>query len=192
MNIQQISGIVISAGFVLYIAAMLVAPRLYQEPVIANRLAIIAANQTRWNLSQLLFALGPGIPAIGFLLLAFSQRGVPSGWLFWMGAVAFAGGSGFGMWLVYRQTLDPAAFWEGAQIPMIIGYGFLALTLAGMLGLGIAMLQAGFPNWSGYLIAGSAVVLLIITLVTRAESGFFISVLAYVVTFVAGIVVWRQ
>jgi len=191
MNLQQTSGIVISAGFVLYLAAMVVAPQLYNTEDISQRMAIIAANQTRWNVSQLLFALGAGVPAIGFLLLALSRQGAPSGWLYWLGAAVFAGGSGIGVWLVHRQTLDPAAFWEGTQIPLLIGYGFLALTLAGMLGLVIAMLQGDFPNWLGYLVAGSAVAFLIVTLVTRGEGGFFISVLAYLVTFLAGIVIWR-
>jgi len=174
MNLQQTSGIVISAGFVLYVAAMVVAPQLYNTEDISQR-----------------FAVGAGVPAIGFLLLALSRQGALSGWLYWLGAAVFAGGSGIGVWLVHRQTLDPAAFWEGTQIPLLIGYGFLALTLAGMLGLGIAMLQGDFPNWLGYLVAGSAVTFLIVTLVTRGEGGFFISVLAYLVTFLAGIVIWR-
>jgi hypothetical protein len=95
------------------------------------------------------------------------------------------------LWLDYRQTLDPAAFWEGTQIPLIIDYGFLLLTLAGMLCLGAAMLQGGFPNWMGYLMLGSAIVFLIATLITRGEGGFFISMFAYLVTFVGGIVIWR-
>ncbi len=194
MNMQQISGIVISTGFVLYVAAMLVAPQLYQEAVIANRLAIIAANQARWNLSQLFFGLGIGLPAIGFLLLTISQRTAQAAWLFYLGAAVFVAGAAIGMWLVYRQTLDPAAFWEGTQIPLIIGYGYLLLTMAGLLCLGLAMLFSGFPNWLGYLMAGSAAVFLIVGLVLRGQGGFFISILAYLVTFVAGIVIviWRQ
>ena len=103
-----------------------------------------------------------------------------------------AAGSAIAIWLVYRQTLDPEAFWEGRQIPLIIGYGFLLLTLAGMLFLGIAMLKGGFPAWVSYLMAGAGLLFLLVTVVTRAEGGsFFVSVLAYLVTFVAGIVVWR-
>ena len=90
------------------------------------------------------------------------------------------------------KILDPAAFWEGREISLIIGFGFLLLTLAGMLALGIAMLQSGFPTWISYLMGGSAVLLIAATLVTRGEGGFFVSIFAYLVTFVAGIVIWRQ
>ncbi len=192
MNITQFSGIVISAGFVLYVAAMVVAPQLYNTSDIDQRMGIITANQTRWNLSQIFFALGAGLPAAGFGILAFVQRGGLTGWLWILGAVAFAAGSAIGVWLVYRQTLDPAAFWEGTEIPKVIGYSFLALTLAGMLFLGIAMLQVNLPGWVGYLLVGSGGILLVATLITRAESGFFITVFAYLVTFIAGIVIWRQ
>jgi hypothetical protein len=57
MNLQPISSLVISAGFTLYILAMLVVPQFYQTEDIASRLAIIAANRTRWNVSQFFFAL---------------------------------------------------------------------------------------------------------------------------------------
>lgn len=192
MNMLRISGIVISAGFVLYVAAMVVSPRLYQEPVIANRVAIIAEKHTRWIVSQLFFGLGMALPAAGILLLAISQRDTPIAWLYYLGAAFFAAGSLIGMWLVYRQTLDPVAFWEGVQIPLIIGYGFLLLTLVGMLCVGIAMLQGGFPSWVGYMLAGSAVIFMVAMLFSRGEGGFFISVLIYLVYFIAGIVILRQ
>lgn len=192
MNLQSFSGIVLTSGFVLWVLAMASAPKLYQTEDITSRIAIIAANQARWNLSQLFFALGGGVPAGGFLLLAISQRAAPAAWLYFLGAAAFAAGSVIEMWLVYRQTQDPAAFWEGAQIPNIIGYGFLALTLVGILGLGLAMLQGGFPNWVGYLMAGSAAIFLIAIPILGAERGFWLAVLAYLVASVAGIVIWRQ
>jgi uncharacterized membrane protein len=115
MNLQPISSLVISAGFTLYILAMLVVPQFYQTEDIASRLAIIAANRTRWNVSQFFFALWAGIPAVGFLLLVISERSAPAAWLYYLGAAGFAAGSAIGMWLVYRQTLDPAAFWEGTN-----------------------------------------------------------------------------
>jgi hypothetical protein len=71
MNMLKLAGVLLVVGFVLYLIAMFVAPRLYQEPDIGKHVAIIAANQTRWNVSQLFFALGLIIPAvirIGLLL----------------------------------------------------------------------------------------------------------------------------
>jgi hypothetical protein len=192
MSLLRTSGIVTSAGFILYVAAMVVAPQLYNTADIAERLSIIAANQARWNISQLFFALGPALPAFGFLLLAISQRQSQTISLYYLGTILFVAGSAIGIWLVYRQTLDPAAFWEGTGIPLVIGYGFLLLTSTGMLCLGIALLLSSFPAWLGYLMSISAVLLIIATLITRGEGGFLISIFAYLVIFVAGIVIWRQ
>lgn len=192
MNLLRISGMVISAGFVLYVVAMLAAPRgMYETEIIARRLEIIAANQIRWNVSQLFFALGLGVPAVGLLLLTLSQRAATVAWLYYLGTALFAAGAALGMWLVYTQTLDPAAFWEGAQIPVLTGYTLL-LTSAGLLCLGIALLQGAFPTWLGYLLAGSAVIFLIATAVSWGRGGFFISIFVLLVTFVAGIVIWRH
>jgi hypothetical protein len=190
MNTQSFSGMVIALGFVLYVAAMLAAPRLYDTEDIGQRVAVIASSQVRWNVSQLLFALGAAVPAVGFVMLAFSQRGTRPDWLFFLGAVLFAAGAAIEMWLVYRQTLDPAAFWEGAQTPAIIGFGFLLLTLLGMLCLGIAMILGGFPPWMGYLLGGTAVLLLIVTAILRGQGGFFVSIIAYSVTFIVGFALW--
>ncbi|MFN2135496.1 MAG: hypothetical protein ACK2UK_06045 [Candidatus Promineifilaceae bacterium] len=127
MNIRQIpqfSGIIISAGFVAYIAAMLVAPQLYNTTDISRRLAIIDTQKARWYLSQILFALGPSLAAAGFLLLAYSRRQTPASWLYLLGTVLFAAGSAMAVGLVIRQTLDPAAFWTGEETPLLIGYGW--------------------------------------------------------------------
>lgn len=188
MEIQRLSGIVISAGFTLYIIAMLVAPPLYQETVIANRLTIIATNRTRWNISQLFFSLGIGLPAVGFLLFTFSERPEKIFWLYLLGAMALITGAGIGMWLVYRQTLDPEAFWKGVKTPLLIGYGYLPLTFAGLFCFGVGMLQRNFPNWLGYIMMGSAVLLSMAIVFLRGRGGFFVSVIAYLVTFVAGMV----
>lgn len=191
MNAHQMSGVVIAAGLFFYVAAMFVAPRLYDTEDISERLHLIEENQARWNISQLFFALGPGVTAAGIAMLAFLQRSGTSAWLYGLGAALFAIGSGIAVWLVYRQTMDPAAFWEGTETPLIIGYGFLLLSLAGMICLGIAILQSSFPNWVGYFAIGSAVVLAIASLASRGQAGFFISIFIYLVTFVMGVVIWR-
>lgn len=192
MNLQRLSGLIISTGFILYLAAMLVAPRLYQDENIANRLVIIAANQSRWNISQLFFALGIGAPALGFLLFALSQRGEKATWLYYLGAVLYGIGSVIGMWLIYQQTLDPAAFWESERIPLVIAITFLLIS-AGLLCFGLAIIQGNnLPNWLGYFMAGSAVIFLIAILLIRGQNGFLISIFVYLVTFVSGIFIWRQ
>lgn len=189
MELQDLSGIVISAGFVLYILAMLVAPPLYQESVIANRLKIIAKNRPRWNLSQLFFAIGIVLPAVGFLIFTFSQKPEKISWLYSLGSIALIAGAGIGTWLVYRQTLDPEAFWKGAQTHFLIDYGYLLATFVGLFCFGVAMVQGNLPNWLGYIMAGSAIFLSVATVFLRGAGGFLMSVVTYLVTFVAGIAI---
>lgn len=190
MSLQQVSGAVITIGSILYFLAMPVAPRVYREADIGRRAAIIAANGTRWIASQALFALGMLVPAAGFLLLSLSWGASQPGPLIFLGAAAFLIGAINGAYLIYRQTLDPAAFWEDTlPIPHIIGYLYIILTLLGLVIYGITFIQGGFPDWIGYLMTGAGVVMLIAFLVLRGEGGFFLSVLIYLVTFIAGIVI---
>ncbi len=73
-------------------------------------MAPLASNGTRWVVSQGSIALGILAPAVGFSLLAHSLRPLPLGWLIFLGAAAFLIGAINGASLIYRQTLDPAAF----------------------------------------------------------------------------------
>lgn len=193
MSLQQVAGIAISTGSILYFLAMPVAPQVYQKEDIGQRTAILAANETRWLVSQGLFALGMLLPAVGFLLLTMQSRATLPGWLIYLGAAAFFIGAINGAYLIYRQTLDPAAFWEETlPIPNIIGYLYIILTLLALIIYGIVFIQGSYPGWIGYLMTSAGAIMLIAFLVLRGEGGFFISVLMYLVTLIAGIVITVQ
>lgn len=192
MSLQQLSGIVI-IGSISYFVAMPIAPRVYQEADIGQRAAIIAANGTRWLVSQGSFALGMLIPAVGFSLLTLSSRASQPLWLISLGAAAFLIGAVNGAYLICRQTLDPSAFWENRlPISNIVGYLYIILTLLALVFYGIAFVQGSYPDWLGYLMTGAGAIMLLAFLVLRGEGGFFISVLIYLVTFIAGIVITVQ
>jgi hypothetical protein len=92
---------------------------------------------------------------------------------------------------IYRQTLDPGAYWRiVGPIPLIVAY--IVLTLAGLSFYGIAFRQGGLPDWMGYLMLVSSVILMAAFLALRGGGAFFLSVLIYAITFAAGIVLWRQ
>jgi hypothetical protein len=193
MFLEQVSAIVIIIGSVFYFAAMPVAPQVYQEADIGRRVAILAANGKRWLVSQGLFALGMLVPAAGFSLLTLSSRALPPGWLIFLGAAAFLIGAINGAYLICRQTLDPAAFWENTlPIPNIIGYLYIILSLLALIIYGIAFILGSYPDWIGYLMSGAGAIMLTAFLVLRGEGGFFISVLIYLVTLTAGIVITVQ
>jgi hypothetical protein len=190
MSLERIAGIVIIVGVVLYITAGFMSPRLYQEPDISQRVSIIEANRARWDVSQILFGLGIGLPAVGFLLLTLHLHGIQRQALTYAGAAAFILGALAGVIFVYRQTFDPVQYWESTQPSLLIG-GAVVLTLAGLLLYGVVFLHGGFPNWLGYVAVGAAVVLLAAFLVTRGTTGFVVASLSYLVTLIVGIVLVR-
>jgi peptidoglycan/LPS O-acetylase OafA/YrhL len=190
LGLQKTAGIAIILGVVVYVLAMFVSPRLYQEPDIGGRVNIIEENRSRWNISQVMFALGMGVTALGFLLLTLHLHGVHRQWTIYGGAASFIVGALLGVIFVYRQTFDPVQYWESAR-PSALIVGAVVLTLAGLLLYGIVFLQNDFPNWSGYIAVGAAVVLLVAFLLTRGTTGFVVASLSYLVTLIVGIILVR-
>ncbi len=192
MTQRQTAGIVLVIGFLIYILAMLLAPpRLYQEPAIEGRLRLIAAHPSRWYWSQLSFALGILIPVGGLVLFSLQLDGSANRWLSNLAAGAVLIGALAGVLFVYRQTLDPAPFWNSSQPirPILI---YLLLTLSGLALYGLLFLQDGLPAWLAILTSGAAIALLAAYLLSRGSGAFFVSVLAYVICLVAGVVMWRS
>jgi hypothetical protein len=177
------------SGFVLFFLAGIVAPSLYQEPVIEQRVETISLNQSQWIFSQILFALGGLLPAIGFLLLAIHLQDKQNAWLINLGTAAILLETVFGVIFVYYQTLDPAKYWEMARpSPLLIVYIFLILTGAFLYGL--VFLQGAFPNWLGYVTIGFTILVALGILVLRVPV-FFAASLFYFVALIMGIVVLR-
>lgn len=187
MSLERTAGLVIIVGVVLYIIAGIVSRRLYQEPDISQRVSIIEVNRAHWDVSQLFFGLGIGLPAVGFLLLAFHLHGVQRQWLIYAGASAFILGALSGVIFIYRQTSDPVQYWASTQ-PSALIIGPVVMTLVGLLLYGVVFLQGGFPDWLGYIAVGAAVVLLAAFLVTRGTTGFVVASLSYLVTLIVGVV----
>jgi hypothetical protein len=188
MNLEQIAGVVIILGVLAFIVAMMLSPRLYQEPDLSERAAIVDANRGRWNISQLLFGLGILMPAVGFLLLSLHLQGMQSPLLIDAAAAAFILGGLPGAIFVYQQTLNPLKYWQSAQTPALVT-GYVILTLAGLLLYGIVFLQGAFPVWTGYLAVAAAVLLLLAYLISRGHADFAVASLTYFVVLVMGIVV---
>lgn len=186
MNLQQLAGILIIIGFVQSVIAMFTAPRLYQEPNIETRVAIVAANRGRWIISQIFFASGAVTTTAGFLLLTVHLAGLQGHWLIYPAFIIYALGALAGVLFVYRQTFDPARYWNyPGPIPMIVAN--VVLTLIGFFLYGIVFLQGEFPEWLGYLTVSSAFVFAIAGVAFKIPA-FFVDVLAGLIILVQGVV----
>ena len=103
------------------------------------------------------------------------------------GKAAFVIAGLLGALVVYRQTLDPAAFWGGTQ-SALPGTVYALLTVAALAVLGVSLVQSSFPNWIGYISTGTAAVGAIALVATGIEAGFYVVSFVYLVGLVVGIV----
>lgn len=182
---ETIAGVIIISGVLIGVAAMLVSPRVYQEPSIEVRLGILEAERGRWLVSQFLFALGGILPATGFTLLAATWLGSQPAAPLVLGAAAFLAGGLAGAIFVYRQTFDPGAYWRATgPIPMIVAT--VMLSAAGLGLFGLVFLRAGYPAWLAWLMMLTGAVVALVFLVRRGGSGFWLSVVLSAVELVAG------
>jgi hypothetical protein len=109
-------------------------------------------------------------------------------WIPTLGAASLVFGAISGVYFLYRYTTDPLSTFSG-HYP---GFEplFNWLSLAGLILLGIAFLQAGLPTWLGYLTSGAALVYGVIYLVTG--SGFLSPGVVSLLGLVVGIILLAQ
>ena len=86
------------------------------------------------------------------------------------------------LWHLYRRTVDPVAFAEGRwpRWPLL---AYFMLTEIGLAILGYALLSSDLPTWIGWMLIGSMVLLLVLTLIYRDMP----PLMFYLVTLIAGI-----
>lgn len=186
--LQRTAGFVIIIGVVLWLAAAFTSPPgVYSTSDISARLGILDTYSGRWTASQVLFGLGAVVPAVGLALLALHLRGDQGGWLPMAVGAAFVVGGLLGALVVYRQTADPASFWEGTQ-PALPGLVYAWLTVIALGVLGFLFVQGSFPNWIGYASIGLAGVGAIALIATGMQAGFYIVSIVYLVSLVIGII----
>jgi len=193
MNYLQLAGISLIAGFVLILIATFVGPpRLYQESNSDTRLQIIADYPARWAGSNLTFALGGLITAIGLVLVSLQARGSVSGW--WIGASAATYTLGAILWMIfmYQRTVNPASlFTSYAFSPLTVA--LFGLLVIGLLLYGILFLQADYPSWLGIVtIAGMVLIGGAALVYPRQFFESFPPQVLYFFTLAAGIAMLRQ
>jgi hypothetical protein len=152
MNLLRTSGILLVAGFVLVIIASFVGPNaVYTAPDSETRLAIIAENQGRWTATNLIWAAGSVVTAIGALLLTLGLRQSQTSWPLDAGAAAFMIGMIAWAIYLYQRIGDPAGNLYTTP-PALLSLVFAWATIVGLALYGVAFLQGSFPNWLGYVL----------------------------------------
>ena len=187
MAFDRTAAIVVIVGSILFLAAAFSpVSRIFAEPDPMERLAIIEGARTQWTVSQILFALGALVTPAGVGLLAYRATGSgPSLTLYAATAVMMIGAL-LWSWHVYERAADPAAFTGGrlSVWPFVV---YSLLTMAGLVLLGVALLQTGLAGWVGWLCIGAAGLFLVVGLIFRDMPPFAY----YVVTLTVGVMAFR-
>ena len=182
MSFQQIFGVFVSVGSVLFlIAAFSPISKVYAESESARRLAIIQENPGGWRISQVLFGLGAVITAvaIGFWAVQIGE------WLAYLSFLAMLVGALLWSWLVYHRALAPEAFAAGT-LPY---WPFVIYTILTQLGLAIfgsvliMLLGSDLPGWVGWLNVVGSVLFFILYLVFKDMPPF----VYYLLTLITGV-----
>lgn len=146
-------------GFVLVIVASTAGPgEVYLEDDPSTRLEIIAANDARWTVSNLLFGMGAIVTAAGLVMLWSARKEMSGSMTVAIGALVYSAGAL--AWCVYlvQRILDPASYLYVRPMPIFL-LGFIVLSLMGLLSLGIAWIRTSVPAWPGYVTAVGSVLI---------------------------------
>lgn len=155
----KIASLVIIVGSLIFlVAAFSPISRVFGMPSSEAKWQLLSTSRIAWAFSQVLFAAGGIVTAVGIVLAAVSLQGRPAasafhvaGGLMLIGAIAWT-------WSVYLRTIDPRGFIAG-NLPTWPFVLYALFTMAALALIGYSLLQMGFPSWSAWLLIGCSLAL---------------------------------
>ncbi len=164
---NKLAGLVLMTGSILFlIAAFLPYSRVFMETDPSARLEILHQRRTQWNIGQVLFIAGSMITVLGLAFLLFNYRGyVPGNW-HWISVAILLTGSMLWSWHCIERMNSPEGFVDGTLTPyLFILYSIL--TQAGLIVLGIFLLQTELANWTGWMLIGGTALMSILMIIFK-------------------------
>lgn len=159
-GVASATALVVLGSTIFCVGAGIGVPRVFSEPDPATKLRMLEDRLVLWRVAQPFYAVGPLVAAsgVGFLAAsvdAGSERAplVFSCLLLFVGALCWTRS----VYLRFRHVREFAL----GGLP---GWPFAAyvwLTLAGLSALGIGVLLAGFPTWTGWVTLSACLVFLV-------------------------------
>lgn len=188
MSMPKFAAIVLIVGSILFLAAAFspISLAFFTERDAARQQEIALSSQRAWTVSQIFFASGAVVTAIGMGLAVYHWRSLPGSTLASLGSIAIIIGAGFWSWHVFLRTVDPVALTTGS-LPAWYFIAYTLLTQAGLVAVGAVLLRTAVPNWAGWVVIGGALLLFLVYLIMKDVPPF----LYYILTLLIGIVMIR-
>lgn len=178
MTTTTATVLVLVGSAIFLVGAAIGVPRVFTEPDPAVRLRMLEERRTVWRAAQPPYAVGTVVAAVGVGPLAAAD-GPGRGW-FGVSCALLLAGALCWSWSVSLRFRYVREFALG-ELP---GWSFVAyvwLTLAGLAALGVGLLVADVPSWTGWLTLGATLAYLALWLRMRDLPPFLFYVLLPVV-----------
>jgi hypothetical protein len=185
---MKTTSLLILVGSLLFLTASF-SPisRVHMEPTAAGKLAIIAAEPNAWLFAQVLYTLGALVTAAGLGRAAFQFRWQAPAALSYAVILLLATAALLFTAYVLFRTSNPQAW---VQItpphPLFLGYSYVMQI--GLVLFGVLLLKAGVQRWLTWVVSGSMVLLLILTIIFADMP----PLAYYLLTLLVGIVLFRK
>jgi hypothetical protein len=150
------------AGSALFLAgAGIAVPRVFTEPEREQKPRILETGRVRWRVGQPLYAAGALVASSGIGCLAASAAaGSGHAWLT-VSCLPLLVGALCWSWSVYQRCRHVREFALG-ELPGWPFASYVCLTLAGLGSLGVGLLGATYPVWTGWATLAGALGFLIV------------------------------
>jgi len=152
--------LVVSGSAIFLVGAAIGVPRVFTEPDPATKLRRLEERLTWWRAAQPLYAGGPLVAAVGVGFLAGSTHERSEDASFALSCLLLLLGAACWSRSVYLRFHHVREFAFG-ELPGWPFAAYIWLTLAGLAVLGIALLVAGFPAWTGWLTLAATLAFLV-------------------------------
>ena len=153
---DQTAGVLLIAGSLVFLVGAAVGvPGVFRERDPEVRLRMLDEHAGRWRLAQPLYGAGPVIVAAGVAHLASGAPDSSSRALFAAAAVALFAGAVAWAWSLWLRATRISDFAFG-RLPAWPFASYVLLTIGGLALLGVGLLSADVPTWTGWLTLGAA------------------------------------
>ncbi|MCF7805291.1 MAG: hypothetical protein K9N46_09840 [Candidatus Marinimicrobia bacterium] len=191
MSEVKLAGLLLIIGSSLFIISAFAMPnvaKIYMEPSVEGRLAIVRNFSTGWTVHNVLFILGSTLTAVSLVYLV-TKSGLAAVGNLWLmaGAVLVLVAVIPWDWHLVLRLSEPDGFARNI-FPGWLFVSFTLLMLVGLGSLGIGMLSTPFPGWLGWTHIIGAVVLIILSIVFRDMPPF----VYYIFTLITGILCLQE